>query len=234
MTVALILFGSSMTGDVNFSISDFILSAKICPISSKLFSPPYISSATPPEKAYSSIWLGKFRSAVSMSCRANADFAGPVMTSKNIRANFAAIFSISPLEMGSPILYFSPRFPITFAAGSSMRQIIPSELTPNNRPPTDTQLVDIVSPFFNMAMFEVPPPISQDNIVLLSFFERPAAPEPMAAIELSKLGPAVAATNRPASLDNASAICLAFCFRADSPVTMTAPLWISAGSIPAR
>jgi hypothetical protein len=128
-----------------------------------------------------------------------------------------------------------------------MRQIFPLELTPSNRPPTDMQLVESVRPFLIMAMFDVPPPISQDKMVLWRFLERAAAPEPIAAIMLSKLGPAVAATNFPASLgpavaatnfpaslESALAICLAFFLRADSPVTITAPVWISVGSIPAR
>ena len=86
------------------------------------------------------------------------------------------------------------------------------------RPPTATQLVDVISPLMEIAQLAVPPPISQESMVLFSKAERWVAPDPMAAITLSKLGPADAATNLPASLDSAATICLAFCFLAVSQV----------------
>jgi hypothetical protein len=55
---------------------------------------------------------------------------------------------------------------MTFAAGRDKRQIFPWEFTPSSLPPTATQLVETTFPFLDTAMLEVPPPMSQDNIVL--------------------------------------------------------------------
>jgi hypothetical protein len=43
-------------------------------------------------------------------------------------------------------------FPL--ANGASIRQIFPLQSTPGNRPPTDTQLVDNVSSFLQIAMLD--------------------------------------------------------------------------------
>ncbi len=113
---------------------------------------------------------------------------------------------------------------MTVFAGSATRQIFSSESWAISLPPTETQLVDTILPFTDMAMLEVPPPMSQDSIVLLYSLDLSLAPEPMAAITPSKFGPAVAATNFPASLDNISTISSAFFFLAVSPVIITAPV----------
>jgi len=59
------------------------------------------------------------------------------------------------------------------------------------------------------------------------------APDPCAANTLSKLGPAVAATNFPVSPASSLTIHSAFSFFAVSPVIITAPVSMSETAIPA-
>lgn len=97
-----------------------------------------------------------------------------------------------------------------------MRQIFPLSWAARSLPPTATQLVEMTSPFLDMAMLDVPPPISQERMVFLRARDLAVAPEPRAVIRLSKFAPAVAATNFPESVERASTISLAFCFLAIS------------------
>ena len=55
-------------------------------------------------------------------------------------------------------------------AGLSILQIISSSI-PNNLPPTLTHEVETISPFLDIAMFDVPPPMSTDNIVFCFIFD---------------------------------------------------------------
>ena len=55
------------------------------------------------------------------------------------------------------------------------------------------------------------------------------APLPFPAMMDSRSGPAVETTNSPAKSDKACSTDAEFSLRADSPVMMTAPVWVSAG-----
>jgi len=102
-----------------------------------------------------------------------------------------------------------------------------------SRPPTFIAAVAATLPSLHTAILELPPPTSQFMIVFPVVPDLATAPEPYAARTLSKLGPAVAATNLPVSPASSFTIHSAFSFFAVSPVIMTAPVSISETAIPA-
>ena len=85
-----------------------------------------------------------------------------------------------------------------FLIGASIRIILFLSSKAINLPPTLTQEASTTSPALTIAILEVPPPISIFMTVFFDSFEYRAAPEPIAAITDSKLGPAAAQTNFPA------------------------------------
>ena len=82
------------------------------------------------------------------------------------------------------------------------------------------------------AMLLVPPPTSRLATATRRCLDRASAPAPRAERTDSRSGPAVATTKSPAMSDRAASTSLAFCFRAVSPVMITAPVWISLGLMP--
>ena len=86
-----------------------------------------------------------------------------------------------------------------------------------------------------MATLLVPPPTSTFmQATPSSRVDTSTAPEPKAARIASRLWPAVAHTNFPASSANNAAIASAFSFLAASPVTIRAPVSMSPRVRPAR
>ena len=86
-----------------------------------------------------------------------------------------------------------------------------------------------MSPALKNTMLEVPPPMSRFTTVQSLSMEYCHAPLPFPAMMDSRSGPAVETTNSPAKSERACSTAAEFSLRADSPVMMTAPVWVSAG-----
>ncbi len=99
-----------------------------------------------------------------------------------------------------------------------------------SRAPTSTAVTSITLPSAQIAILEVPPPTSTFITVHSSRIESATAPDPYAAITVSRLSPADTATSLPASRANSSPMARALLRRTATPVRMSAPVSISSGS----
>ena len=115
-------------------------------------------------------------------------------------------------------------------AASSMRTTRPPESRQMSRAPTSSAVRSLTRPSAQIAIFDVPPPMSTFITVAPSRIERAAAPEPWAAITASRLSPAETATILPAWRANSSPMLRALRRPTATPVKISAPVSISSGS----
>ena len=123
--------------------------------------------------------------------------------------------------------------PQTRRAAVSTRSIRPKASSEMRRAPISTAVCAITFPSAQTAIFDVPPPISIFMTVARSRRDRATAPDPCAAMIVSRLSPALTATIRPASRANRSPIARALLRLAATPVRIRAPASIISGLRPA-
>jgi hypothetical protein len=148
-------------------------------------------------------------------------------------ASTRAILTRSASESTSPSRNATPATSAAIRAAGSIRVTRLSASSAISRPPTSSAAVSTTSPFVTSASLLVPPPTSTFRMVWPVSRDRATAPEPCAAITVSRLCPAEAHTNLPASDANRSAMERALVRFTASPVRMIAPVSTWLGVSPA-
>ena len=127
----------------------------------------------------------------------------------------------------------APTLSAAVRPASSMRATRPPASVAMSRPPTFMAAVWTIRPPATSANFVVPPPMSTFSTACFGLRDSLTEPEPWAASADSRLCPAEAHTNFPASLAKISAMARALRRLIASPVRMIAPLSTSSGRVPA-
>ncbi len=145
----------------------------------------------------------------------------------SLMARLSASFSGTPMRnsMPSSSAKVLPAFSIRVTDPSASKQI--------RRAPTSIAVRATISPSTHSAILEVPPPTSTFITGTAALFDKATAPEPCATSAVSRLSPALTATNFPAWSANRSAIARALRRRTATPVSIRAPASTSSKCIPA-
>ncbi len=187
-------------------------------------------SATPPENVTWSIGEAADSGASRSRPAPPAAGACPRIASNSRSAMPAASARAASGASSLPTSRLMPCAAAKRRPASSTRAIRPSGSRQIRRAPTSSAVTSITRPSAQTAIFAVPPPTSTFMIVALSRIERATAPEPCAAITVSRLSPAETATILPAWRANSSPILRALRRRTATPVRISAPVSISSGS----